>query len=60
MYNEISNSLSSSLSSVQRNLLDFGSDDGKNIFKSKELEKNSVFQKILITASDGKKYKKNV
>ena len=28
----------------------------KNIFESKELQKNSVIRKFLITASDGKKY----
>ncbi|MEA2104217.1 MAG: RhuM family protein [Candidatus Cloacimonadota bacterium] len=29
----------------------------KNIFKTKELEENSVVRNFLITASDGKKYK---
>ncbi|MFH1456650.1 MAG: hypothetical protein ABIF17_00885 [Patescibacteria group bacterium] len=31
----------------------------KEIFKSQELEEKSVIRKIRITASDGKKYKKN-
>ena len=31
----------------------------QNIFKSKELEQDSVTQKIRVTASDGKKYKIN-
>ena len=31
----------------------------QNIFKSKELEQDSVTQKIRVTASDGKKYKTN-
>ena len=32
----------------------------QNIFESGELDKNSVFQKIWITATDGKKYKTSV
>ena len=56
MYNEISDSLSSNLSSIQLNLFDFGSDNAKENVVKRALNQSLIKFKRKSKRSNNKRY----